>query len=82
MNDNNIDNQSKEALLLEQKKNKKTKIITAFLMGLLLGIAVYSSVKNGIGFFTFFPLLFVYLLYKNSMKTNEREKEINARLNK
>lgn len=81
MNDHNINNQSREELLLEQKKIKKTKITTAFLMGLLLGIAVYSSVKNGIGFFTFFPLLFVYLLYKNSIKTNEREKEINARLN-
>ncbi|MBE9466497.1 hypothetical protein IEE83_31915 [Dyadobacter sp. UP-52] len=49
--------------LKEQKKIKNTKLINAFLIGICIGISVYGAVKNGFGFFTFFPLILAYLLF-------------------
>jgi hypothetical protein len=34
----------------------------------MIGIAIYSAVKNGIGFFTLFPLVFAYFAFDNSKK--------------
>ena len=45
----------------EQKKIKNNKLINAFLIGICIGISVYGAVKNGFGFFTFFPLILAYL---------------------
>ncbi|TKT94257.1 FUSC family protein [Dyadobacter frigoris] len=49
--------------LKEQKKIKNNKMINSFLIGMCIGITVYSAVKNGFGFFTFFPLILAYLLF-------------------
>ncbi|SEJ20297.1 hypothetical protein SAMN04487995_3747 [Dyadobacter koreensis] len=54
--------------LKEQKKIKNNKLINAFLIGIFIGITVYSAVKNGFGFFTFFPLILAYLLFHNREK--------------
>lgn len=66
---------SDQELLQEQKKTKKDNIAGAFLIGLFIGIAVYSTVTNGLGFFTFFPLFFAFILFnsKNKMKAIETE---------
>jgi hypothetical protein len=52
----------------KQKKIKNNKMINGFLIGVFVGIAVYSAVKNGFGFFTFFPLILAYLLFYNKEK--------------
>lgn len=70
---------SDEELLQEQKKAKTNNIISAVLIGCLVGVAVYSAVKNGIGFFTFFPLFFVYILVVNGKKTVALTKELKSR---
>ena len=70
---------SDEELLQEQKKMKSTKMINGFLIGLLIGVAIYSLVKNGLGFFTFFPLLFVYIIYSNNKKSKALDAELKAR---
>ena len=70
MEQNNFDKLTDNELLQQQKKVKQNNIVTAFMIGLLIGVAIYSTVKNGFGFFTFFPLFFVYLLTKNRKKTN------------
>jgi hypothetical protein len=70
---------SDQELLQEQKKVKTNKIINGFLIGFLIGIAVYSTVKNGIGFFTFFPLFFAYFVYNNSKKSKALESEQKSR---
>jgi len=70
---------SDEELLQEQKKAKSNSIISAVLIGCLVGVAVYSAVKNGLGFFTFFPLLFVYILVVNGKKTAALTKELKSR---
>jgi len=54
--------------LKEQKKIKNNKLINACLIGICIGITVYSAAKNGIGFFTFFPLILAYLLFHKREK--------------
>ena len=68
-----------QQLLEEHKKLKKSNITNAFLIGAFVGIAVYSAVKNGLGFFTFFPLFFAYLLFKGSKKAKAVKEELKAR---
>ncbi|WP_281540582.1 hypothetical protein [Maribacter aestuarii] len=40
----------------------------AIFIGFLIGIIIYSVVKNSVGFFTIIPLFFIYLLVKKSKK--------------
>lgn len=68
-----------DELLHEQKKMKKSKIVNAFIIGLFIGIAVYSTVKKGLGFFTFFPLFFAYIIFNNRKKMKELAKELQSR---
>lgn len=55
-----------QELLDEAKKVKSTSIQYALLIGFLIGIVLYSVVKNSLGFFTLIPLYFVYKLINNS----------------
>lgn len=66
-------------LLQEKKKIKSSNIVHAFLIGIFIGVAVYSAVKNGFGFFTFFPLIFVYFLLQNGKKSKALDEELNSR---
>ena len=50
-----------EELLQEEKKRKESVKYNSFFIGLLAGIAVWSIVKNGIGFLHF--ILFGAILY-------------------
>lgn len=76
-------NLSDEELLAEAKKNKKASIINGFLFGFMIGIAVFSTIRNGIGNFTFLPLLFALYAFNNSKKTIALKKELKTRnLNK
>ncbi len=68
-----------EQLLAADKSMKSTNIMNAVLIGLMIGIAVYSTVKNGFGFFTFFPLIFVFVLVKNSVKKKELDEILKER---
>lgn len=56
-------------LLNEAKKMKSTSIFNAVFIGVLFGIAIYSTVKNGLGFFTFLPLLIAYKIHNDSNKS-------------
>jgi hypothetical protein len=82
MEQNEFSNLTDEQLLQYQKRVKQSNILTAFIIGLLIGVAIYSAVKNGFGFFTFFPLFFVYLLARNGKKQVKINKEINSRNSK
>lgn len=73
-----------ELELLKKLKNIKTnKIIDATIVGITVGVVVYSAVKSGFGFFTFFPLILAYLIARNSTNNkileNEVQKELNTR---
>ena len=52
---------SKEELQAEVKKLKSFSINNAFIIGFLIGIVVYSLIKNSFGFLMLIPL---YLIYK------------------
>lgn len=70
---------SDKKILEEQKKIKSYKLINGFLIGIFIGVAIYSAANKGIGFFTFFPLFFIYLLINSRKKSNEIKDEINKR---
>ena len=67
---------SDEKLLQKIKNLKSSKIIDATLIGLAIGIFIYSLVNNGFGFSTFFPLIIGYLIIKSSKNNKVLEKEI------
>jgi len=67
---------SDQELLLKIKKIKNNKIVDATIIGVTIGITIYSVLKNGFGFFTFFPLILAYTIVKNSSNNNILEKEI------
>lgn len=79
MEQKELANLTNEELLQEKKKLKSSNIIHAFLIGTFIGVAVYSAVKNGFGFFTFFPLFFVYLLLKNEKKSKALNEQLESR---
>lgn len=71
---------SDRELLQKMKSIKRHKIIDAFLIGFTVGIVIYGAVKNGFGFFTFFPLLIAYAVFKNSANNRILENEIKNEL--
>lgn len=79
MEQNDLKSLTDEQLLQEQKRLKSNNIINAVLIGALIGVAIYSAAKNGVGFFTFFPLFFVYLLFNNGKKAKAIKEELKVR---
>lgn len=70
-----------EELFSEEKRIKKNEIYSALAIGFLLGIMVYGFVKNGFGMiYTLIPLIFTGLVYKNSQKSKQTLKEIQAEI--
>ncbi|NCU03407.1 MAG: FUSC family protein [Chitinophagaceae bacterium] len=63
-----------EELLAEAKKAKSTAIMNAVFIGFLIGIIVYSVVKNTWGLLTLIPLFLAYKLINNS-KQNSKDLE-------
>jgi len=68
-----------QELLTEAKKMKSNAILNAFFIGFLVGIIVYSIVKNSYGFLTLIPLFFVYKLLTNSKKNEPLEQLLKER---
>lgn len=63
--------------LIQKKKDLKThKIIDATIIGITIGVFVYSLVKNGFGLFMFFPLVIGYQIFRNSSNNKILEREI------
>ena len=75
----NLSELNVEELMAEEKKRKSALTFHAFLIGLAVGIAVYSTVKHGLGFFTFFPLLFIISGNRASNKLKSVRAEIKSR---
>lgn len=76
---NEYSNFTDEELRIAQKRVKAGKTINAFLIGIMFGVFVYSAVKNGFGFFTFFPLIIVYVAFRNKKDTKALEEELKKR---
>ncbi|SOE20113.1 hypothetical protein SAMN06298216_0612 [Spirosomataceae bacterium TFI 002] len=64
-----------DELFVEAKKMNSTNIINALLIGFVIGVIIYSVVKNTVGFFTLIPLFIIYKLV-NGSKNNAALKKI------
>jgi len=60
-----------QELLDEAKKMKSSSIIQAFVIGFMIGVIVYSIVKNTWGLLTLIPLFYIYKLTQNSNNSKE-----------
>ena len=54
---------SDEELLAEAKKMKSASIINATLIGFMIGVIVYSIVKDTVGFLTLIPLFLAFKVF-------------------
>lgn len=70
---------SDEELLEKAKKKQSMDITNALLIGFMMGVVVYSIVKNTWGFFTLIPLFIAYKLYNNSKKDKALEEILKER---
>ena len=50
------------------RKKRSTRIINAFLIGFMIGVVIYSAVRNGLGLVTLIPLVIVYKLVNGSKR--------------
>ena len=80
MEKKNISELTDQELLQEAKKMKSTSIINALLIGVLIGIMIYSIMKNGLGFLLLILLFFIFKLVNKSKYDNkELEKVLKER---
>ncbi|NUY81961.1 FUSC family protein [Flavobacterium sp. MAH-1] len=68
-----------EELLQEAKKVKSTNIYDAVIIGSLIGIALYSTIRNGFGLLTFLPLVYLPIAARNRAKKQEVESLLKER---
>lgn len=66
-------------LLEEAKKMKSSKLFDAACIGFLLGIAIYSTVKNGWGLLSFLPLVYIPVAARNKAKNKFLTELLKAR---
>lgn len=80
MKPENLNELSDQELLQKINKIRSNRIIDAVIIGFTIGVVIYSAVKNGFGFFTFFPLLLTYIIARNSKNSKILEKEMQKEL--
>ncbi|MCV9930843.1 hypothetical protein OIU80_00980 [Flavobacterium sp. LS1R47] len=80
MKPENLTELNDQELLLKIKGMKNNKIIDAAAVGFTIGIVVFSAVKNGFTFFTFFPLILTFLIVRNSKNNKILEQELQKEL--
>lgn len=68
-----------EELLQEAKKAKSTNIYDAVIIGFLIGISLYSTIRNGFGLLTFLPLVYLPIAARNRTKKQEVESLLKER---
>lgn len=73
---------STDELLHKLKSLNNSKIIEAAFIGFTIGVVIYSVTMHGLSFPSLFPLLILYLIYKNSKNTEALRKEIKVELEK
>ena len=79
MNQKPLSELSDVELLEKAKKKQSMDITNAVLIGFMMGVVVYSIVKNTWGFFTLIPLFIAYKLYNNSKKDKALEEILKER---
>jgi hypothetical protein len=70
---------SDDELLQEAKKIKLSNVGDALIIGVLIGISIYSSVKNGFGLLTFLPLIYAPIAAKHRSRNTKLKDQIKQR---
>ncbi|MBR9922809.1 MAG: FUSC family protein [Bacteroidetes bacterium] len=70
---------SDEELLERAKKMKSASIINAVLIGFMIGIVIYSLVKNTFGFLMLIPLYLAFRVFHNPQKDKALKEVLKAR---
>jgi hypothetical protein len=74
-------NMTTAELMAAEKKVRTERTTGAVFIGFLVGVILYGAVTNGFGLLhTGLPLGLIYVLYRNSKKTNQRIGDIRAEL--
>jgi uncharacterized membrane protein YobD (UPF0266 family) len=63
-----FENLSNEELLKSVKLHRKMKIYDAVIVGVLIGIGIYSTINQGFGLLTFLPLVYIPIVGKNNKR--------------
>lgn len=79
MENKTLEELSDEALLQQAKQLKPTKLYDALIIGFLIGVAIFSSVRNGMGLLTFLPLIYLPVASKNRKKMEAVNKLLQER---
>ncbi|MDF1699040.1 MAG: FUSC family protein [Saprospiraceae bacterium] len=76
MTENELAELTDEALLAQAKEMKSSSITTAFFIGFLVGIILYSVFNNSWGLVTLIPLFLIYKLVNNPKKNDALKAEL------
>ncbi|MET3501719.1 hypothetical protein ABIC45_003331 [Mucilaginibacter rubeus] len=68
-----------DELLQEARKIKSGKLMDAVIFGFLIGVSVYSVVRNGFGLLTFLPLVYIPIAARNRVRNKEIERLVTER---
>lgn len=79
MNPKPLSESTDQELLQKAKTLKPTKYYDAGIIGFLIGVSVYSTVKNGFGLLTFLPLVYLPVAARNKAKMNEIDRLLKER---
>ena len=79
MENKTLEELSDEALLQQARQLKPTKLYDALIIGFLIGVAIFSSVRNGMGLLTFLPLIYLPVASKNRKKVEAVNKLLQER---
>ena len=74
MNQKELSELTDQELLDESKKMKSTSISSAVFIGAMIGIIIFSILKNSLGFLTLIPLYFIYKGFNNSNNNKDLDK--------
>lgn len=75
MTEKELNEISDQELLEKRKKKKSASITNAVFIGMMIGIIIYSIVKNNFGFFTSIPLFFAFKAFDNSKNNKAFERK-------
>jgi riboflavin transporter FmnP len=70
---------SNEELQIEAKKRKSGYNLFKFVIGIMIGSAIFSTIMKGFSFFTLLPVFFIPLAFTTKTSYDEVNKEIESR---
>ena len=79
MDQKNLSELTDQELLVEAKKMKSASIVNATLIGVMIGIVVWSILKNTVGLFTLIPLFLAFKVFHKPKKYEELKRVLKER---